>query len=132
MSVGGNDFPSGEAVPGDAGTRKSLRDALAEAVAAHRAGRLDDAERIYRAILETKPEHFDALHMLGVARLQKRRFTEARRLIEAALAIDPRSADAHCHLGNVLGALGENEKAIESYERALAIKAKHVNASARS
>jgi protein O-GlcNAc transferase len=107
---------------------QALRDALHEAIAAHRAGRLDDAERIYRAILEAKPEHFDATHLLGLAQLQRGRLMEARRLIEAALAIDPRHADARCHLGNVLTALGQHAEAVASYERALAIKPDHVNA----
>jgi predicted O-linked N-acetylglucosamine transferase (SPINDLY family) len=108
--------------------RRPLRETLQEGIALHRAGRLDEAERIYRAILEANADHFDAMHLLGVTQLQRGRFKEARRVIEAALAIDPRSADAHCHLGNVLGALGKADEAVASYERALAIKPDHINA----
>ena len=39
---------------------------LAEALAAHRQGRLAEAEALYRRILALVPQHFDALHLLGV------------------------------------------------------------------
>ena len=54
----------------------TLADALRQAIAAHRAGHLDDAERIYRRILAAAPGQFDALHLLGVVavkRFQQRR-----------------------------------------------------------
>ena len=40
--------------------------ALKEAIAAHKEGKLQDAERLYRAILEAQPSHPDANHNLGV------------------------------------------------------------------
>jgi len=48
----------------------SLEEALQEAVAHHRAGRLGEAEELYRAILEVQPEQPDANHNLGVVALQ--------------------------------------------------------------
>jgi len=124
----GQDTPAknGRAAPTVAG--KTLAETLNEAIAAHRAGRLSDAERIYQAILGVKPDHFDSLHMLGVVHLQKGRYAEARRLIESALKLDNRSADAHSHHGNALSALGMHGHALASYDRALALKHDHVNA----
>ena len=40
--------------------------ALQQGVAAHKAGKLKDAERFYRAILQAQPKHPDANHNLGV------------------------------------------------------------------
>jgi Flp pilus assembly protein TadD/SAM-dependent methyltransferase len=40
--------------------------ALQQGVAAHKEGKLQDAERLYRAILQTQPNHPDANHNLGV------------------------------------------------------------------
>ena len=40
--------------------------ALQKGVAAHREGKLQDAERLYRAILQSQPAHPDANHNLGV------------------------------------------------------------------
>ncbi|HTP45550.1 MAG TPA: tetratricopeptide repeat protein, partial [Casimicrobiaceae bacterium] len=108
--------------------REALRQAWQRAVEHHRAGRLAEAQREYRSILAVESAHFDALHMLGVAELQQRRFAQARHLIESALAIDERSADVHCHLGNALAGLGEYEQAIASYDRALTREPRQVNA----
>ena len=43
-----------------------LRELFATAVQHHRAGRLHDAEALYRRILATDSNHPDSLHMLGV------------------------------------------------------------------
>jgi TolA-binding protein len=50
------------------------------AFAAHRDGRLDDAERGYRATLDGNPVHVDALHLLGVLRHQQGQHAEAAEL----------------------------------------------------
>jgi len=113
---------------GERGGAQTLRAELRDAIAAHRSGRLADAERMYRAILRVEPTHFDAMHMLGLVQLQLGRFGEARRLIGSALALKPDSADAYAHLGNVLGALGLHAEAVASFERALSLKPDHVNA----
>ena len=39
---------------------------LIQAVEVHRAGDIQEAERLYRRILETDPHHSDANHNLGV------------------------------------------------------------------
>jgi tetratricopeptide (TPR) repeat protein len=36
----------------------------------HQAGKLEQAEQLYRKVLRIQPDYFDALHMLGVAALQ--------------------------------------------------------------
>ena len=44
-----------------------------QGLALHRQGDLAAAERIYGEVLDREPQHFDALHMLGVVALQTRR-----------------------------------------------------------
>ena len=44
----------------------TLDQALKQAVAAHKEGKLQDAERLYRAILKSQPKHPDANHNLVV------------------------------------------------------------------
>ena len=39
---------------------------IEQAVEAHRAGKLEEAEALYRAILKDQPQHPDANHNLGV------------------------------------------------------------------
>jgi len=45
--------------------------------AAHRDGRLTEAERDYQAALAAEPSHVDALHLLGVLRHQQGQHAEA-------------------------------------------------------
>ncbi len=45
---------------------------FAEALRHHQAGRLDEAERLYRQGLTTEPRHADSLHLLGVVALPDR------------------------------------------------------------
>ena len=44
----------------------TIVEALQRGIAAHKAGKLDEAERLYRAILQSQPSHPDANHNLGV------------------------------------------------------------------
>ena len=60
---------------------------LAAAVALHQQGRLTEAEALYRDILRRDPNHFDALHLCGVAALQARRTAEGVALVRDAIAL---------------------------------------------
>ena len=44
----------------------TLEQTLQNGVAAHNAGKLKEAERLYRAILQSQPAHPDANHNLGL------------------------------------------------------------------
>jgi predicted O-linked N-acetylglucosamine transferase (SPINDLY family) len=80
---------------------------LQDGLAAHRAGWIIEAETAYRTILEHKPLHFDARHLLGVALRALGRPAEAAAQISLALVIDPASADACNNLANVRSDLGD-------------------------
>jgi predicted O-linked N-acetylglucosamine transferase (SPINDLY family) len=99
-----------------------------QAVALHQAGRLVEAEPLYRRVLEAQPRHFDSLHLLGVIQYQRRQYGEAVRLIDAALAINPTVAAAHNNRGNALKDLGETAQALASFDRALALKPDYAEA----
>ena len=45
----------------------TIKEALNEAVSAHRSGNLSKAERLYKAILTAKPDHPDANHKTVLA-----------------------------------------------------------------
>ena len=44
----------------------TTEEALAKGVAAHREGNLQEAERLYRAILQSQPAHPEANHNMGI------------------------------------------------------------------
>jgi tetratricopeptide (TPR) repeat protein len=106
----------------------NVTQALQQALALHQQGRLAEAEKIYRRILEAAPSQFDALHLLGVLKLQTGNNAEAHRLIAAALKVDPRSGDALTNLGLALRAMNRTAEALASFERALALAPNHVEA----
>ena len=92
---------------------------LEQAVAAHRQGKLPEAESLYRQILSVAPTHFDALHLLGVTQAQQLKFPAAIESIGKAIAIKPHEAVAHSNLGNALRGYGRLADAVASYDRAL-------------
>jgi protein O-GlcNAc transferase len=63
--------------------------------------------------------NFGARYLLGIARFQQGAPEEALEWIQSALEIEPASAEALSHRGNVLHALGRLHEALESYDRAL-------------
>jgi predicted O-linked N-acetylglucosamine transferase (SPINDLY family) len=105
-----------------------LASAFDRAVALHQAGRLPEAEELYRAILNAKPDDFDCLHLLGVIYHQRGDHEQAVRHIDAALKINPRLAPAHNNRGNALGELHRIVEALASYDDAIAIEPAYVEA----
>jgi tetratricopeptide (TPR) repeat protein len=91
------------------------------AYSAHRDGRLDDAERDYRATLDLDPVHVDALHLLGVLRHQQGQHEEAADLVRRAADLRPQDASLQLNLGNALKALGRLDQAIERFRNALTL-----------
>jgi tetratricopeptide (TPR) repeat protein len=87
----------------------------------HQAGRLAEAERIYRQILSQQPNHADATHLLGVLARQAGRLDAGIELMRRAIRLKPDLAAAHCNLGNALQGKGQLDEAIASYRRAIAL-----------
>lgn len=101
---------------------------LDRAIALHTEGRLAEAIDLYRQLHEADPGNFDALHLMGVAALGLGQVELARRLIEAALALRPASAEAHNNLGSVHAARDDPEAAATSYLAAIAHRPDYADA----
>jgi predicted TPR repeat methyltransferase len=108
--------------------RFTIAEALELAMKLHREGRLDQAEAIYRRILEAAPDHPDALHFFGVLSHQRGRSDEAIALIGRSIELQPDEPAPICNLGNVLVDRGRAEEAAEAYRRAIALDPDHVAA----
>jgi tetratricopeptide (TPR) repeat protein len=87
----------------------------------HRTGRLPEAEKFYRAILQADPNHFGALLHFGIMASQNGRAQDAEQLLRRALVQTPNSAEAHNALGVTLAMLGRREDALAEYERSVAL-----------
>jgi Tfp pilus assembly protein PilF len=75
----------------DEAYRQALQLTLQLAVGYHRADRLQEAERLYREILQGEPEHAEANHNLGILLLEKDQPAAGLAHFEAALAANPQS-----------------------------------------
>ena len=91
--------------------------------AAHRQGRLAEAEAVYQAVLRRSPDTPDALHLLGLVRLQQGQPQEAAELIGRAVGLNPRAPAMRVNLGNALSAAGRPAEALEALDAALALGA---------
>ena len=67
----------------------TIEQALQQAVEAHKAGKLKDAEALYRAILQAQPKHPDANHNLGVLAVSLNKSELALPLFKTALEANP-------------------------------------------
>ena len=101
---------------------------LREAVGLHNQGRFQEAERMYRAVLEAAPEQSDALHLLGVLSAQRGDSAGAAELIGRAITSDPQNPAAFYNRGNALRDLKRYEEALSSYDSALALRQDHLGA----
>ena len=84
----------------------------------HQAGQLQEAETVYRQILDIKPDFAEAHNNLGIVLQDLGKLDEAVASYLKALAIKPDYAEAHNNLGNALQDLGKLDEAVASYDLA--------------
>ena len=68
----------------------TIQQALQEGIAAHKAGRVQEADKYYTAILKAQPDHADANHNMGVLGVGVGKVEEALPFFKKALEVNPR------------------------------------------
>ena len=68
----------------------TIEQALHQGATAHKAGKLQEAERLYRAILQSQPLHPDANHNLGLIALSVNKADAALPLFKTAIEANPK------------------------------------------
>jgi len=68
----------------------TIEQELQQGIAAHKEGKLEEAERLYRAILQAQPMHPDANHNLGLIAVSNNKNDAALPLFKVALDANPR------------------------------------------
>jgi len=99
-----------------------VADLFAVGLAHHQAGRLAQAETMYRETLALQGDHADALHLLGVIASQVGRHDVAVDLIGQAISHNRINPVYHSNRGLALAGLQRFAEAIASYDRALALR----------
>jgi len=92
------------------------------AAAHYRSGDLPEAERICREVLHRNPADGDALHLLGLIRLIAADYASARDFLQQAATTAPEDHLCHYNLGEAYRCLGLFAEAVESYEKAIALR----------
>ncbi|CAN5331115.1 hypothetical protein BH10PSE2_BH10PSE2_07520 [soil metagenome] len=98
------------------------QDSLTLAREAKGRGDWTNAEVHFRAASIVRPDSVGPRINLGQALVELQRIDDARRVLDEALRREPRSAEAHLHLGHCLALLGDREAAVIAYARAAALK----------
>jgi Tfp pilus assembly protein PilF len=92
------------------------------AIEHHRAGNLQQAEQLYRQILQVDPYQVDALHLFGLTAAQMGKNDVAIEYIRKALRLKPDFAEAHSNLAVALRALGRLEEAETCLRQAVRLR----------
>jgi tetratricopeptide (TPR) repeat protein len=99
-----------------------------QGLALHQQGRLKEAERIYRVVLQQKPTHAGAWYFLGVVALQSGYFEVAAELIGNSINFDDQIADAYRHRAFALRKLGRLDDALACLDKAIALEPDNADA----
>jgi protein O-GlcNAc transferase len=96
-----------------------MRQLFEQGVAAHRAGNLAQAEKLYRQLLRADAGSFPALHMLGFLKAQQGNYDEAIVLLNKAVRQNPADLTARGHHAHALMAARRFDEALTAYDRIL-------------
>jgi tetratricopeptide (TPR) repeat protein len=97
---------------------QAIQAAVEAAIALHRAGRVAEAEKVYRDVLRQDPNHPDALHLLGLIAHHAGQAAAAEQLMRRAIAVDPGVALYHLNLAKVYRGAGHPAEGLACATRA--------------
>jgi len=97
----------------------TVDEAFAYGVREHQAGRLDEAEKVYAAVLDRRPDSAEALNVMGILKYQRGEHAAAAALLRRVVRIAPQADGVWNNLGNVLLRLGKVDEAGDAFKRSL-------------
>jgi len=103
----------------------SAEESLKIAMQHHQAGRLAEAEAMYRQVLSENPDYAPALHMLGVLVSQRGQRDDGAQLVSRAIALAPNVPEFYINLARIELERGDGEAAAKAARGALALNPTH-------
>ena len=95
---------------------------LQQAIASHKEGKIEEAEKSYKKAIELKPSFPEANYNLGNTLKNLGRLDEAEKSYKKAIELKPSFPEAYYNLGNTLKNLGRLDEAEKSYKKAIELK----------
>lgn len=106
----------------------SIGQVLAQGLSHQRAGRLAQAEHLFRRILAQAPRHAETLHALGTLLMQKGDAEAAADVLRRAAELRPENPGTWNNLATALNVLSRFDAAFDAAGRALALRPAYVEA----
>jgi tetratricopeptide (TPR) repeat protein len=106
----------------------TTKETFALAVQHHQKNNLQVAEKLYREILKTNPNHANTRNNLGSVLKELGESQKAISCFQKAIEIQSNHAGAYYNLGIVFNELGELQKAISCFQKTIGIQSNHVGA----
>jgi len=100
----------------------TLNQTFATAMQLQNAGRLAEAESVYRQILRDSPDQPETLCALGVLTFQFGQRDAGIELVRRAITLRPDNADFFANLGGLLSATHQRDAAIDALKHALELR----------
>jgi predicted O-linked N-acetylglucosamine transferase (SPINDLY family) len=113
---------------GPVNKREDINAMFLEAFQHHQAGRIYEAERLYRSILGRDPKHAHSWSLMGVLAEQTGHPEESLPFFDKAISINANVAAYHSGKGDALKKLMRQEEAADCFRRAIRIKPDFVEA----
>jgi tetratricopeptide (TPR) repeat protein len=101
--------------------RRVISDLFQRGLAAHQAGQIDDAIRLYSAALRQNPDQPDVWNNLGVALRRSKKFDAALIAYRRAADLRPENAGMWSNMGNCLREMMRFDEALAAHQKALAL-----------
>ncbi|HNX04013.1 MAG TPA: tetratricopeptide repeat protein, partial [Opitutales bacterium] len=102
-----------------------MADVFQSAVEAHRAGRLDEARKLYRTAIARSPGNAHAHYLLGCLLMDRKEFPPARECMEKALKLCPSNPSYLCAIGALHTRSGDSAGAVPWFEKAVRLSHAH-------
>jgi tetratricopeptide (TPR) repeat protein len=96
-----------------------------QAVELASAGRVEEAERLWKQAVDIAPGHFAALFNLGYLAVRQGKDQEAARWLRRAAAANPKDFNSVYLLGTALARRNETDEALRAWRAALALQPGH-------
>tara|TARA_B100000787_G_C16191135_1_gene297579 strand:+ start:41 stop:1942 length:1902 start_codon:yes stop_codon:yes gene_type:complete len=106
---------------------ENINQLLQQGIAAHKEGKLEEAERLYYSILEKQPNHLHANNNLAIILHHSDRFNEAEKYYKKAIEINPNHTASLNNLATLFYKNKEYDKTLFFYKKVIDIDPNNIN-----